>query len=97
MNLTFQIINKIRLILAIVVAFSSKSLTAISKLSVDKDLVADIENGGVENNDDVEEDEGENKNAADDAKEQVENMKEDVEELIDEEEDEKDEADNNNA
>ena len=36
----------------------SKSLTAISKLSVDKDLVADIENGGVENNDDVEEDEG---------------------------------------
>ena len=46
MNLTFQIINKIRLILAIVVAFSSKSLNAISKLSVDKDLVADIENGG---------------------------------------------------
>ena len=55
MNLTFQIINKKRLILAIVVACTSKSLNAVSKLSVNN---ADIENGGVENNDDVEKEEG---------------------------------------
>ena len=93
MNLSFQIINKIRLILAIVAWYASKTLAAASKISVDKDLLDGLENGEVDlneeagaNNDD--EDEG----AVDTDENEIDNNEEEV--GVDEE---KDEANSINA